>query len=816
LSQQIWTSINPLVTNGTRLAALLVDFKDALMSGLAGTTRPTELQAGGVWIDTTNQSSPTYYWSFKLWTGTVDAEIFRLNTDVGYGGSLVSSSPFETHHYGADVTGPILQLIKQRRPTVNNGQVLDGDVVGEIRMVGRTDTSTDPVVAKIIFNASDGNTTSAYGGSLGLYSTPDATAALTQHLRLISGLVETTVPHKINSEVTVTQNVATAASIAALDTSKVGVEMTGATATDIRGIDSTGYTREIMIHNRSSATVTLKHENTSATAANRMTLPAAADISLRPQDSAVLLYCSADSRWKIKSSTSRVAPVRTIDTVMRSGYQWTAPASMRVRIVAYGSPLRLQRSGLIDAYGNAFLWGSNVTGCLADGTVTNRSSPVAALGGLAFKSLVTPDLFVEHPIATFHECRMAIAVNGSAYAWGANNNGQLGVGDVTPRSSPVAVLGGFKFQSIKHGGAGEAFLGLTTNGSAYAWGVNTNGQLGVGNTASRSSPVAVLGGLTFSSIEFRTDSNSGGGYAFGITAAGVAYAWGANTYGNLGVGNTTDRSSPVAVLGSLTFAAIKTNKNHSGGTAYSCLGLTTAGALYAWGDNTNGQLGLGDVTPRSSPVAVLGGLTFVDFGMTASSSWGITSTGALYMWGDNSRGECAVGDRVDRSSPVASVGGLSFKKVSSTDHAVFGLTNDGALYSWGYDSGSATGIMGQGSTAASSSPVAVLGGFTFSDFNVSSIADIKGRAMAMRMDGSVYAWGYNASGELGVGDTTSRSSPVAVLGTNAADNSVVVSETSLTVVAATAYTVMISECGSSFGNVPLGTGINKVTITYDR
>jgi alpha-tubulin suppressor-like RCC1 family protein len=296
----------------------------------------------------------------------------------------------------------------------------------------------------------------------------------------------------------------------------------------------------------------------------------------------------------------------------------------------------------------------------------------------------------------------------------------------------------------------------------------------------------------------------------------VAYAWGANTYGNLGVGNTTDRSSPVAVLGSLTFAAIKTNKNHSGGTTYSCLGLTTAGALYAWGDNTNGQLGVGDVTPRSSPVAVLGGLTFVDFGMTASSSWGITSTGALYMWGDNSRGECAVGDRVDRSSPVASVSGLSFKKVSSTDHAVFGLTNDGALYSWGYDSGSATGIMGQGSTAASSSPVAVLGGFTFSDFNVSSIADIKGRAMAMRMDGSVYAWGYNASGELGVGDTTSRSSPVAVLGTNAADNSVVVSETSLTVVAATAYTVMISECGSSFGNVPLGTGINKVTITYDR
>jgi alpha-tubulin suppressor-like RCC1 family protein len=783
------------------LAAILTDFKDAIMSGMTGTTRPANLQAGGMWIDTTNQSSPTYYWSFKVWTGTVNIEIFRLNVDVGYGGALVSASPFEVHRYGADVTGPIFQLIKQRRSTANNGQILDGDVVGEIRMVGRTDTSTDPVVAKMIFTASDNNTTSAYGGSLGFYSTPDATAALTQHLRFISGVVEITVPHKLNSERLVTQNIATAATIAALDATYVGVEMTGSTATSIQGIDATGNTREIMIHNRSSAVVTLKHENSSATATNRLTLPGALDVALRAQDSAVLIYCTTDARWKLKSSTSRMAPTRSIDTVTISGSSWTAPANVaRVRIVTNSNVPKIAggaATAFLDQYGNAFAWGVNTDGSVGDGTVVHKSSPVTVLGGLQFKS-IHGHSGQTNQAGNF----MAITPAGVAYAWGVNTNGQLGLGDVTPRSSPVAVLGGLKFQTIK-GDGGKTFMGLTTGGTLYAWGLNTFGQLGVGNVVPRSSPVAVLGSLNVRSFNVRmvNDGLNFRAMSGAVDINGVAYAWGYNGNGQLGVGNTTDRSSPVAVLGGLTFSALKYSLS---GADWHCLGLTTSGALYAWGGNSNGQLGVGDVTPRSSPVAVLGGLTFVDFGAGSNTSFGITSDGTLYMWGLNSNGELGNGGTTPRSSPVAVTGSISFRKVvpGGNAGAFVGLASDGTIYTWGF---SGNGL------ANSNTPTAKTG--VYSDFTV--LTPTADTAIALKNDGSVYAWGYNNFGNVGDSSTTDRTSPVAVSGVSAGDATRLVNETTLAVTAGNSYTVVLGDCECFFGTTPIGTGINKITIEYE-
>ncbi len=192
-----------------------------------------------------------------------------------------------------------------------------------------------------------------------------------------------------------------------------------------------------------------------------------------------------------------------------------------------------------------------------------------------------------------------ITSSNDAYMWGSNPSGSLGVGDVTVRSSPVAVLGGIKFSKLVADGVSTAKLsvvGLATDGRAYAWGDNVNGQLGVGDVTSRSSPVAVLGGLTFVDI-----FSAQGNYFFGLTADGTLYAWGSNGNGILGVGDTTPRSSPVAVLGGLKFALVQA-------TGASNLGITQDGIAYAWGGNTNGQLGVGDVTSRSSPTAVLGNL----------------------------------------------------------------------------------------------------------------------------------------------------------------------------------------------------------------
>src|SRR5690606_3873971 len=126
---------------------------------------------------------------------------------------------------------------------------------------------------------------------------------------------------------------------------------------------------------------------------------------------------------------------------------------------------------------------------------------------------------------------VGLSSEGDLYAWGVNADGQLGLGDVTPRSSPVAVLGGLKFTDVIPTSAGS-FLALTKTGEAYAWGDNTFGQLGDNSTDSKSSPVAVLGGLQFSRII------SGNGSVIGLElGTGVAYAWGRNASGVLGLGD---------------------------------------------------------------------------------------------------------------------------------------------------------------------------------------------------------------------------------------------------------------------------------------
>jgi alpha-tubulin suppressor-like RCC1 family protein len=795
MSQDIFASIDP-ADSGTTLATLLNSFKDALVSGCSGTSRPTETQAGGGWIDTTND--PTS-WAFKIYTGSTDITVFNIDLVNSVASVALAVDQFSVKKISADTNGAILELVKRRIAT--NGQVLDGDTVGEIQFIGRTDSSTNPVVAKIVYVASDNQTTSAYGGTLTFYATPDATASLTAHMRCINGVFETIVPHKLNSLQPVSQNVATAASIAALDATYVGVEMTGATATDIQGINAAQNSLVVTIHNRSTASVTLKHENTSASSANRLKLPNSVDYVIIAQGTATLYYCSTDTRWKLKSVGDRNLNL-TVTTYRGVTNTFATPSTVSaVRVRAFQNKRGLveQDSAVIDPYGNAFAWGLNANGQLGVGDVTPRSSPVAVLGGLTFSRVFT------EWANTNAKSMYGISTAGISYAWGLNTSSRLGVAaDVVPRSSPVAVLGSLKFTAIY---PGTAVVALTTTGAAYAWGLNTNGQLSVGDVTLRSSPVAVLGGLTFASVA----NNSADMVALDKT--GVAYAWGANANGQLGVGNVTPRSSPVAVLGSLTFA--KVNCGLTSGLASYYTGLTTAGAAYAWGLNTNGNLGVGDTTPRSSPVAVLGGLTFADIindPYGGGTVIGMTSTGALYAWGYNGQGQVGDGTIVDKSSPVAVLGGLTFVKVKINSGIAMGLTAAGALYAWGYN---VHGELGVGDTTNRSSPVAVLGGLTFSDFTIVGDSGVsQWSILALRPDGTMYSWGGNGDGAIGDGSVTSRSSPVAVLGGIGSDARDNVFVADLTVTPSTNYTVTTGPGMCYFGATPLGTNVYKVEVEY--
>ena len=795
MSQVIFDSIDPAIS-GTALATTLNDFKDAIVSGCSGTSRPTELAIGGSWVDTTND--PTS-WAYRIWTGTDDVTIFTINLVTGVASVALAVDSFIVKKISADTVGAVMELVKRR--IASSGQVLSGDVVGEVRFVGRTDTSTNPVVAKIIWTATDNQTTSAYGGTLSFYSTPDATATLTEHMRFIDGLVETVVQHKSNSQVLVSQNVATAATIVQLSGTKILVEMTGATATDIQGINSAHDSKVITIHNRSTANVTLKHLNGSAAAADRIKLPSNEDRIISPESSATLFYCTTDTYWKIKSTSDKIAGFVT-ETIQGLTQTWTAPGTTTaIKIYAYHPNVGLltERKGMQDALGNLYSWGLNTNGQIGDGSFVPKSSPVAVLGGLTF--------IRQHGNTGAASMSCGLADNGAAYSWGINTNGQLGDATVIPKSSPVAVVGGFKFISVMPRDA--SVFALSTNGTPLSWGINTNGQLGDGTVVPKSSPVAVLGGLKFARQVPISGANSSSA-VLAVTRAGTPYSWGINTNGNLGVGDVAARSSPVAVLGSLTFKKI------SGGaisSRYSFFGLTIAGAAYSWGANTSSNLGLGDQTPRSSPVAVLGGLVFEDILLhpKSESVFGQTSDGTLYAWGENTSGTLGVGDAVNRSSPVAVLGGLKFSKVITFRSVAMGITSDGTLYSWGLN---ANGQLGLGDVAGRSSPVAVLGGLKFVDVAFADGATDQYSVYASTVDGLLYSWGANANGTLGLGDVVPRSSPVAVLGAFAPNVTEKVTIVDLEVVAGTSYTVVTGRGTCMFGNTVLGSDVYKIEIEY--
>jgi alpha-tubulin suppressor-like RCC1 family protein len=394
-----------------------------------------------------------------------------------------------------------------------------------------------------------------------------------------------------------------------------------------------------------------------------------------------LAQMTVDSRQGRRPGSSHVASWRN------GGGRLHLSASLMFFVlmgwVFLGSGGQAMAAGPIIAAGNSFAlatasngklyaWGKSGWGALGDGPTDNHWAAVRLPSGVRPTAVAAGE----------RHC-LAIGSDGKLYAWGFNASGELGNGTRNESSIPLVVSLSVGVMPKAVAAGGEHSLAIGSNGTLYAWGQNNAGQLGNGTTKDSWTPVEVSlpAGVTPRAIA------AGWGHSLAIGSNGKLYAWGQNNAGQLGNGTTKDSSVPVVVSlpSGVTPTAIAAGGEHS-------LAIGNDGNLYAWGKNNDGQLGNGTTKDSSIPMVVKLPAGAMPMAVSAGVHFNLAigSDGKLYSWGANGLDQLGSGTPVRNSStpvvvrlpsgvtPKVTAGGL-----------VFGLAvgSDGKFYAWG--SGSA-------------------------------------------------------------------------------------------------------------------------------
>jgi alpha-tubulin suppressor-like RCC1 family protein len=378
-------------------------------------------------------------------------------------------------------------------------------------------------------------------------------------------------------------------------------------------------------------------------------------------------------------------------------------------------------------------WGMNDSGQLGDGMTAWRFNPLD-VNGLAGDVLAIA-------AGRFHTC--AVISGGGLKCWGANDSGQLGDGTTTDHATPIGVSE--LTNRVTAVAAGDKHTcALTSGGGVKCWGANNSGQLGDGTTTWRVTPVDVSG-LTGAVKAVA----AGGDHTCALTSGGAVKCWGANKYGQLGDGTTTDRASPVQVSGltsGVTALAV--------GALHTC--ALASGGVKCWGANYSGQLGDDTTTDHPTPVDTGGGLTSGVSALAAGASHtcALRSDGMLECWGENHYGQLGDGTTVDRVGPFNILGGVTLVAAGGWHTCV--RLSGGGVKCWGANY---SGQLGDGTLKDHSTPVDVSGLAGV----VTALAAGRTHTCALTSHG-LNCWGANSSGQLGDGTKSDRSIPTFVTG----------------------------------------------------
>jgi len=271
-----------------------------------------------------------------------------------------------------------------------------------------------------------------------------------------------------------------------------------------------------------------------------------------------------------------------------------------------------------------------------------------------------------------------IKSDGSLWTWGFNSYGELGDNTTAHRSSPIqTVAAGTNWKQVMSGFYHTAAVKL--DGTLWAWGLGTSGELGDNSVVSKSSPVqTVAGGGSWSTVA------CGNGHTAAVKLDGTLWLWGSNYYGQLGDNTTISKSSPVqTIAGGGSWSTVACGDGHTAA-------VKLDGTLWLWGSNGSGQLGDNTTISKSSPVQTIDGQNTWSIGLNKLScsthTTAIKADGTLWVWGYNYHGQLGDNTTTSKSSPVQTItGGGIWSRVSSGDSHTAAIKTDGTLWVWGYN-----------------------------------------------------------------------------------------------------------------------------------